>query len=70
MRIEESVLKNQRRIDSGKDVVVGMNKYWINEDDGNGGDGIRDGNKKGEDTAEALRIDNAAVRESWIRRLG
>jgi len=32
MRIEESAAKRQARIDSGKDVIVGVNKYQIEED--------------------------------------
>ena len=47
MRIEESAAKKQERIDSGRDIVVGVKKYWINEDDGNNGDGNGDGNEGG-----------------------
>ncbi len=32
MRIEESAAKKQARIDQGKDVIVGVNKYQIEED--------------------------------------
>ena len=67
MSIEEYAAKKQGRIDSGRDVVVGVNRYLIDEDDG---DRNRDGNKGGEDAADALRINNAAVRESQIQRLG
>ena len=42
MRINESAAKKQGRIDLGKDVVVGVNKYWINKDEGNNDDGNRD----------------------------
>ena len=42
MRIKESVAKNQERIDLGRDVVVGVNRCQINEDDGNDGDKNRD----------------------------
>ena len=45
MRIKEYVAKNQGRIDSGRDVVVGVNKYRINEDDFDDGDGNGDGNE-------------------------
>ena len=32
--IEESAAKKQGNINLGRDVVVGVNKYWINKDDG------------------------------------
>jgi methylmalonyl-CoA mutase len=32
MRIEESAARRQARIDQGKDVIVGVNKYTLNED--------------------------------------
>ena len=38
-RIEESAANNQGMIDSGRNVVVGVNKFRINEDDGNSGNG-------------------------------
>lgn len=57
LMIEESATKKQGRIDSGKDVVVGVNKYQLNEED-----------KKSEQV-DVLQIDNAAVREKQIARL-
>ena len=42
MRIEESAAKKQGGINSGRDVVVDVNKYLIDEDDGDNGDGNRD----------------------------
>ena len=48
MKIEESAAKEQGGIDLGRDVVVGDNKYHINEDDredGDDGDGNGDGNE-------------------------
>jgi methylmalonyl-CoA mutase len=53
MRIEEAAARKQARIDSGRDVIVGINRYQS---------GV---------TAPipVLDIDNAAVRESQIRRL-
>lgn len=57
LRIEESATMKQGRIDSGEDVVVGVNKYRL---DGEGND---------EDRQEVRRIDNAAVREKQIGRL-
>ena len=41
-RIEESAAKKQGRIDLGRDVVVGVNKYRINKDDRDDGNGNRD----------------------------
>ena len=46
----------------GRDVVVDVNKYRIDEDDRDGVDGNRDGKEGGEDTADALSIDNDFVR--------
>ena len=70
MRIKESVEKKQGRIDLGRDVVEGVNKYWIDEDNRDDGDRNGYGNEGEEDVTEAVRIDNAAVRESQTRRLG
>jgi methylmalonyl-CoA mutase len=53
MRIEEAAAKKQSRIDSGKDILVGVNKYRVNE-------------KADFDVRE---VDNAEVRNSQIRRL-
>ncbi|RSK47652.1 methylmalonyl-CoA mutase [Hymenobacter rigui] len=53
MRIEEAAARKQARIDSGKETVVGVNKYRVNE----------------ATDIEVLDIDNAAVRESQIARL-
>ncbi|MCF6267898.1 MAG: methylmalonyl-CoA mutase [Desulfuromusa sp.] len=53
LRIEESAAKKQAAIDSGRDVIVGVNKYQLAE----------------EDDIEVLDVDNAAVRESQIARL-
>ena len=53
LRIEESAAKKQAAIDSGRDVIVGVNKYRLEK----------------EDPIEVLDIDNTAVRESQIRRL-
>lgn len=54
MKIEESAAKKQARIDRGEDVIVGVNKYVLDE----------------EDDVEVLDIDNVAVREAQIKRLG
>jgi methylmalonyl-CoA mutase len=53
MRIEEAAAKKQARIDAGKDVIVGVNKYQTAE----------------ESDVEVLDIDNEAVRKSQIERL-
>jgi methylmalonyl-CoA mutase len=54
LKIEASAAEKQARIDSGKDVIVGVNKYKL----------------KTEDAIETLDIDNHAVRENQVRRLG
>ncbi|ORJ62054.1 methylmalonyl-CoA mutase [Geothermobacter hydrogeniphilus] len=53
LRIEESAAKKQAAIDSGRDVIVGVNKYQLAE----------------EDQIEVLDVDNAAVREAQIARI-
>ncbi|MBI3219476.1 MAG: methylmalonyl-CoA mutase [Bacteroidetes bacterium] len=53
MRIEESAAGKQARIDSGKDVIVGVNKYLTDE----------------KPDFEILDIDNTAVRLEQIDRL-
>jgi methylmalonyl-CoA mutase len=53
MRIEEAAARKQARIDSGRDIIVGVNAYLPPE----------------ETPIPVLDIDNAAVRESQIRRL-
>jgi methylmalonyl-CoA mutase len=53
LKIEAAAAEKQARIDSGKDVIVGVNKYKL----------------KNEDAIEARDIDNIAVREGQIRRL-
>ncbi|TGE22251.1 methylmalonyl-CoA mutase [Hymenobacter aquaticus] len=58
MRIEEASARKQARIDSGKEVVVGVNKYRLTD------------RQLGEEQQiDVLDIDNAAVRESQIERL-
>ncbi len=53
MRIEEAAAKKQARIDSGKEIVVGVNAFeWEKETD-----------------IEVLEIDNTAVRNEQIERL-
>ena len=53
MRIEEAAAKKQAKIDSGQDVIVGVNKYELEQ----------------EDPLHILEVDNEAVRTSQIERL-
>jgi len=53
LKIEAAAADKQGRIDSGKDVIVGVNKYKL----------------KTEDAIDTLDIDNVAVRASQIARL-
>ncbi len=53
LKIEAAAAEKQARIDSGKDVIVGVNKYKL----------------KSEDALETRDIDNVAVRDGQIARL-
>lgn len=53
LRIEEAAAKKQARIDSGKDVIVGVNKYRVEH----------------ETPVEVRHVDNAHVRESQIAKI-
>ncbi|MDD5295403.1 MAG: methylmalonyl-CoA mutase [Rhodocyclaceae bacterium] len=53
LKIEASAAEKQARIDSGQDVIVGVNKYKLAK----------------EDPIEFLDVDNHAVREGQIERL-
>jgi methylmalonyl-CoA mutase len=53
LKIEAAAADKQARIDSGKDVIVGVNKYKL----------------KTEDAIDARDIDNVAVRDGQIARL-
>lgn len=53
MRIEEAAARRQARIDSGRDIIIGVNAYQIQE----------------KEQLDILEIDNTEVRESQIRRL-
>ena len=53
MRIEEAAARKQARIDAGKDIIVGVNRYQTEE----------------ESTLDILEVDNTKVRESQIARL-
>jgi methylmalonyl-CoA mutase len=53
LKIEASAAEKQARIDSGRDVIVGVNKYRLAK----------------EDAVEIREVDNVKVRESQIARL-
>jgi len=53
MKIEEAAARTQARIDSGEQVIVGVNRYCLEK----------------EEPIEILEIDNTAVREQQIERL-
>lgn len=53
LRIEESAARKQARIDSGQDIIVGVNKYRLDE----------------EDPLLILEVDNQTVRLQQIERL-
>jgi len=53
LKIEAAAAEKQARIDSGQDVIVGVNKYKL----------------KQEDAIDILEVDNVKVRESQIARL-
>ncbi len=53
MRIEEAAARKQARIDGGRDIIVGINKYRRGK----------------EDPIDILDVDNTAVRASQIKRL-
>jgi methylmalonyl-CoA mutase len=53
LRIEEAAARKQARIDSGQDVIVGVNKYLSPD----------------EDMIDTLEVDNAAVRKAQLAQL-
>ncbi len=53
MRIEEAAARTQARIDSGRQPVIGVNKYRLDN----------------EDQLEVLKVDNRSVREQQIAKL-
>ncbi len=53
LRIEEAAARKQARIDSGKDIIVGVNRYQTSE----------------KDAIEVLDIDNDKVREGQVKAL-
>jgi methylmalonyl-CoA mutase len=53
MRIEEAAARRQARIDSGQEVIVGVNRYRLDR----------------EEPLDILEVDNTAVREAQLQRL-
>ena len=53
MRIEEAAARKQARIDSGQDIIVGVNKYQLDE----------------QDDIQTLEVDNQEVRRQQLERL-
>lgn len=53
MRIEEAAARKQARIDAGKDIIVGVNRYQLEK----------------EDPIDILEVDNTKVREAQITHL-
>ena len=53
MRIEEAATRKQARIDAGRDVIVGVNRFRVSH----------------ADSFEILDVDNEAVRQSQVARL-
>jgi methylmalonyl-CoA mutase len=53
LRIEEAAARKQAKIDSGQDIIVGVNKYRLEE----------------EDPISTLEVDNQTVRNGQIKRL-
>ena len=53
MRIEEAAARKQARIDSGRDVIIGVNKYQTDE----------------KTDIELLEVDNTTVRQAQLERL-
>lgn len=53
MRIEEAAAKKQARIDSGKDIIVGVNRFEVESND----------------EIDILEVDNTKVRNAQIERL-
>ena len=55
MRIEEAAARKQARIDSEKDIIIGVNRYQVSESDAS--------------EIEILEVDNTRVREAQLLRL-
>ncbi|GKZ01259.1 hypothetical protein MPSEU_001076900 [Mayamaea pseudoterrestris] len=57
LRIEESATRKQGRIDSGQEIVVGINKYRLTKEE------------EDAERIDVLKIDNTAVRREQIERM-
>jgi len=55
MRIEEAAARKQARIDSGKDIIIGVNRYEISQEE--------------QEQLDILEVDNTKVREAQLERL-
>lgn len=53
MRIEEAAARKQARLDAGKDILVGVNRYKLEK----------------EDPIDILEVDNTKVRDAQLKRL-
>jgi len=53
LRIEEAAARKQAKIDAGKEIIVGVNEYQVEDDN----------------EIEILEVDNSKVRDSQIKRL-
>jgi len=53
LRIEEAAARKQARIDSGQDIIIGVNQYELDE----------------EEFLDILEVDNTRVREGQLKRL-
>ena len=53
MRIEEAAARTQARIDSGRQVIVGINRHKLEK----------------EEIVDVLKVDNAAVRKQQLEKL-
>lgn len=53
MRIEEAAARKQAKIDSGRDIIVGVNRYQLEQ----------------EDEIDTLEVDNTRVRQAQLERL-
>ena len=53
-RIEEAAAQRQARVERGEDVIVGVNKYQLDQEDGD---------------LDVMAVDNVKVREAQLRRL-
>lgn len=81
LRVEHAATLKQARIDSGQDVLVGVNKYRLDDDhhDNNKDNNDHgrpsstskqhDNNNNGDDRIDVLQIDNTAVRREQVERI-